>query len=146
MGYAISSINAAKLAAETNTSPIEAWEKSVKEEFPHSMNSQLKCCPKNAFLGLCEDGYVKGIKPNKYTRSNLNKQYGIIAVQILGENKTKSYTSLYLWKEVLKRLNADRLKQHNNQMNVVLALWNEGLIKMPSLPGSATPDHQSQVF
>ena len=129
MSYAISSINAAKLAVEMNINPIEAWEKSVKKEFPHSRNSQIKCCPKNAFLGLCEAGYIEGINNGKYTRSDLNKRYGIAAIKILAASNNKKFKIIELWKEVLKKEGADLQKQHNGQMNVVLALWNEGLIK-----------------
>lgn len=37
------------------------YEKAVEEVFPNSKSSQEKSCPKNAFLGLCEEGLVKGI-------------------------------------------------------------------------------------
>lgn len=42
-----------------------------------------KGCPRNAFLGLYEEGLVKGIPSGNYTRSKKNKEYAIKAVKIL---------------------------------------------------------------
>ena len=130
MSYAASTILAAKFASKNNMSPAVAWQQAVKQEFPNSLNNQQKCCPKNTFLGLCEEGIVKGISAGDYTRSDLNKQYGVVALKILSSNKPMTVTPTTLWKEVLKELNVDPEKQHNHQMNVVLALWIEGLIKI----------------
>ena len=81
------------------------------------------------FLGLFEEGYIEGINSGKYTRSDLNKQYGIAAIKILARNKNKKFKKIELWKEVLEKKSDNPEKQHNSHMNVVLAFWNEGLIK-----------------
>lgn len=49
-------------------SPMEAWEKVAFVLFD-SESSQEKGCPKNTFLGLCEEGLVKGISKGNYTKS-----------------------------------------------------------------------------
>ena len=107
----------------------KAWSRKwVKNEFPASLRSQDKNCPKNAFLGLCEEGLVKGIPRGKYTKSVQNKLYAITAVEFLKEWRNSSLSPIDLWPAVLRKLNEDSEKRHNSQMNVVLALWNEGLI------------------
>jgi hypothetical protein len=118
------------LIIKKNISPVLAWDKAVTVEFPDSISSQKKSCPKNAFLGLCEEGLIEGINSGDYTQSDLNKKYSITAIKILASHKNKTFSPPELWKAVLKKLNADHEKQHNSQMNVVLALWNEGLIKI----------------
>ncbi|WP_420865668.1 DUF6979 family protein [Dickeya oryzae] len=42
-----------------------------------------KSCPLSAFLGLCEDGYIKGIPKGKYTKSYKNKKYAVVAADIV---------------------------------------------------------------
>jgi hypothetical protein len=128
MSYSTAAIKAARMVNETKISPIEAWKKAVLKVFYHSKSSQQKRCPQNTFLGLCEEGVIKGMSAGKYTRSDLNKKYGITAIKILARSKSNEFTPINLWKEVLKELNADLQKKHNSQMNVVLALWDEGLI------------------
>ena len=130
MAYSSSAIEAARFAIENKLTPLEAWERAVAKEFPNSINNQLKGCPKNTFLGLCEEGYIKGVEPGTYTSSVLNKQYGIIAVRILLLDKDRTFSNIDLWKEVLIHLDGNLKKQHNSQMNVVLALWNEGLLNI----------------
>jgi hypothetical protein len=102
--------------------PLELWEKAAKELF-ESKDSQEKGCPKNTFLGLCEEGLIKGIHKGDYTKSVKNKEYALKAVAILKQNTETTFSPKELW---------DKLelgdKRHNSQMNVVLALWEHGLI------------------
>jgi hypothetical protein len=83
-----------------------------------------KGCPKNTFLSLCEEGLVKGIPKSNYTKSVKNKDYALRAVAILEQNKHTTFLPKELW---------DKLelgdKRSNSQMDVVLALWENGLIE-----------------
>lgn len=108
---------------KSSYSIMEIWSRSAKEVFPNSKSSQEKGCPKGTFLGLCEAGLVKGIPKGEYTRSVKNKEYALQAIEILKWADNKTYTSKELWIE----LNLGD-KRSNSQMDVVLALWNEGLI------------------
>ena len=130
MPYAASAILAAKFASKNKISPAVAWENAVKHEFPTSLNNQQKGCPKSTFLGLCEEGLIKGVNGGVYTRSDLNKQYGVVALRILASAKSRSFKPIELWEAVLQKLNVDQDKRHNHQMNVVLALWLEGLLNI----------------
>lgn len=105
-------------------SPLERWQDAVRKLYPTTPIGQKKSGPRAAFLGLCEDGLVKGIPAGQYTAgnsaSNRNKAFAVGAVKLLeaGTHRTTSE----LWNEV-----ADG-EEHASQMDVVMALWKNGLI------------------
>jgi hypothetical protein len=106
------------------TSPAEAWDKSAQKNTP-SETTQEKGCPRSTFLGLCEEGLICCIPQGNYTDSKDNKSYGIKAVDYLKNNPLFEKSSpIKLWEAIG---NAD--KCHNQQMDVVIALWNAGVIK-----------------
>lgn len=98
-----------------------------KEIFKHNPASQNKSCPKNSFLGLCSEGKIKGIPGGNYTRSKENKLYALKAVELLQKSK-KQVSEKALWLKVLEATDEDMDKIHNQQMDVVLSLWNQSLI------------------
>lgn len=105
----------------------KAWEITADEVFGKNTASANKGCPKSTFLGLCEAGYVKGVRSGNYTRSEKNKKYGMDAIKILQDNPELANTNSgakSLWKMVAGD------KQSNSQMEVVLALWNHNLIEI----------------
>jgi len=103
-------------------SPQDAWTMASQKVFPHSLASRNKGCPKSVFLGLCEEGLVRGATVGNYTRSILNKQYAIKALRLLKDNTNLSSDVGTLWKLVVQG------KQSNSQMDVVITLWNNNLI------------------
>lgn len=108
--------------------PLIAWKKAAAEAFGEGTWAQLKGCPKNAFLGLCEEGLVQGIVIGNYVeKSGLekNKGYAVQAVQILRDKPELAAEKLRLWREVM---NGNEMS-HNSQMDVVLSLWNNNLIE-----------------
>jgi hypothetical protein len=115
--YGTAAINAAK----ENKNPIESWNKAVKDF--DSESAKVKGCPKNTFLGLCEEGLVKGIPKGNYTKSVKNKEYALKAVAILKQNTQTTFSPKELWEKLEL---GD--KRSNSQMDVVLALWENGLI------------------
>ena len=82
MSNATVTLNAANLSADKKTGQVEAWERCAKNEFSNSESSANKSCPKNAFLGLCDAGKIKGISVGEYSDSKLNKSYALSAVEI----------------------------------------------------------------
>ena len=127
MSYADVAVAAVKLTIEKKKSVDEAWRLAAESVFPDKIPSQKKGCPRNAFLGLCGMGKVKGIKEGDYTSSELNKLYALTALDILAADRNQHFTPTELWRVVLEKLNI-RTKVHNSQMNVVLALWENDLI------------------
>ncbi len=124
--YGYSAVKAARMMSNSSVSnPIDAWELATREIFGKGSASQKKGCPRGAFLGLCEEGFVKNIPAGKYTNSAKNKGYAIQAVKLLKENPGLTADLKTLWTIV----QAGDEKTHNSQMNVVVSLWEEGYIK-----------------
>jgi hypothetical protein len=95
----------------------------MEKLYPTSAAARKKGCPRGAFLGLCEEGLVKGIPAGRYTTSRDNKAYAVRAVALLTEGTQLRSTSA-LWRAVTNGAE----KTHNSQMDIVLALWNNDLI------------------
>ena len=126
-GYSKAALAAVKrIEANPVIDPVIAWNSAVTEVFPHSLSQQRKCCPKAAFLGLCEEGRVKGVKKGHYTRSKLNKKYAMAALHLLSTKPELAVDRGELW----RRLIAPTPKVQNGQLDVVLALWDAGLLQM----------------
>lgn len=122
--YGEAAVQAVLFAREGLELP-QAWARATQEVFPGKIASQKKACPKGTFLGLCEDGYVAGVRSGDYTRSADNKGYAIEAVRLLRSNPALADRGqTVLWEQVMK----GRDKVPNSQMDVVLTLWERGLI------------------
>jgi hypothetical protein len=118
---------AALIAARMETygkaiTPAARWDQATARLYPTSPSAQRKSCPRDAFLGLCEAGLIKGIPAGQYTRSDKNKTYATRAVALLDAGTHKTVTTL--WAEVTD----GEPIHHNSQMDVVLALWKNDLI------------------
>jgi hypothetical protein len=124
--YGEAAIKAVELVESgTNMDPRDAWELVGNDIFADCPSCRSKGCPKNAFLGLCEEGLVKGIPKGSYTGSQKNKSYALKAIDVLKENPDLASNPNNLWTEVISEP-----KSHNSQMNVVIALWKNGLIEL----------------
>ncbi len=117
--------------------PAERWMEAVRKVYPTTTAGQKKNAPRAAFVGLCDAGLVKGVGAagsgpgsgaglgaglGKTSAGNRNRDYAVEAVRLLkaGEHKTVSQ----LWTAVT---DGDDV-EHASQMDVVLALWKNGLI------------------
>jgi hypothetical protein len=105
--------------------PRTAWETAVQAVMPSSVSSQEKGCPRDAFLGICEEGLVKGVSAGGYTKSSKNKAYAVRAYRLLSRDPRLADNERRLWRLVL----GGESKAHNQQMDVVVSLWNAGLLK-----------------
>jgi len=94
-------------------------------------------CGRATFLGLANMGLIKGYKPQVSSNIRITKQgmYGILAIWILRSLKLMTdgkYLVLFspkvLWHLVHCVLGKSPIN-HNSQMDVVLALWSNKLIK-----------------
>ena len=114
---------AAVLAAEMSSgTPQERWQFAVRTCFPDSESSRKKSCPKQAFLGLCDEGLIRNIPPGNYSRSSDNKSYAVRGVQLLRSGRYE--TPADLWNAIMN----GKEKRYNGQAHVVMALWNSGFI------------------
>jgi hypothetical protein len=128
--YGDTAVRAAGLLQNGHKSAEEAWRAVAAEMFPDAPEARRKGCPKQAFLGLCQAGLIRGVsaavaRPDP----SLNRDYAAVAVRLLAADPGLAYAgSAELWRRVMEEIRADTEKRHNQQMDVVLALWNEQLI------------------
>jgi len=124
--YGKAAIEAVKLILSTKIYPEQAWDIATSNEFGRGTNLQKKGCPKGAFIGLCEQGMIKGVPIGSYTDSLENKRYAVLAVKILKEKPELLENKDKLWVEITE---GKSIKQ-NNQLDIVLSLWNKNYINM----------------
>ena len=124
--YGIVAVVAARHIAETGIDPILAWKAASAEIITESRELRDKACPRGAFLGLCEEGLVKGVAPGPYHRGyKMNKVYALKGVEILGQEPELVGDVRKLWSRVV----GNNAVGHHGQMDVVVELWNNGFIE-----------------
>lgn len=121
--YGEAALMAARQGASTGGDPAAQWEMAMQKLYPTSPAAQRKGAPRGAFLGLCEEGLVKGIPAGSYAASKDNKTYAVRAVALLAD-ETQKLSIGSLWRAVAN----DPEKEHNGQMDIVFALWKNDLI------------------
>jgi hypothetical protein len=120
--YGIVAVEAAcACAASDDVDPLRAWKVAAAKIFSGSPSGEQKSCPKSAFLGLAESGEIAGVKQGQYTKSKDNKRYAETALKLLRSNESLAKNPLELWLSVMEMEGSN--KKHNNQMDVVIALW-----------------------
>lgn len=114
-----------RLRSAKASDPREAW-RSAAQALGCSPSMAAKGCPRGAYLGLCEEGLVRGVPiPTKHlTKSIDNKRYAMRAIEALRRDATLLCRPADLWQEV----SSPRTIAHNGQIDVVLGLWAEELI------------------
>jgi len=127
--YSLIALDAVK-EARNGANPREAWEAAAQKWLHGRTISQIKSCPRSTFLGLIDAGMVVGVVPGNFTTSVLNKNYAIRAVKLLAKHPELSQSPTEMWRKVL----GSESKQHNGQMNIVAALWDNNLIKINQPP------------
>jgi hypothetical protein len=121
--YGEAALMATQQGPSGDINPIARWQSAVERLYPTSATARKKSGPRGAFLGLCEEGLVKGIPAGTYKASRDNKAYAIRAVALLTEG-TQHWSTSALWRAVTDGAG----KTHDSQTDIVLALWNNNLI------------------
>ena len=121
--YGEAALMAARRESSANADPVARWESAMKTLYPTSPTARKKSSPRGAFLGLCEEGLVKGIPAGNYAASKDDKVYAVRAAALLIDGMRR-WSISELWRAVAN----DPEKTHNSQMDIVLALWKNGLI------------------
>jgi hypothetical protein len=120
--YGEAALIAARLDVPERVTATERWDVAVRRLYPDKPYMQKKGAPKGAFLGLCEAGLVKDIAPDGIPSANRNGTFAVKALELLKAGTHRTVTSL--WTEVA----AGEDLEHSAQMDVVLALWKNGLL------------------
>ena len=118
-----------KLAAEA-----AAWDERrlTPSGFRDAPEARRKGCPKQAFLGLCQAGLIRGVSGDRCVKTDpsLNRDYAQVAVRLLAADPGLAHAgAAELWRRVMEEVRGDPEKRHNQQMDVVLTLWNKRLIE-----------------
>lgn len=113
-------IAAVKLIVDEKTDPEKAWKKAI-QLYTHSLEMQIKSCPKNAFVDLCASGYIKGIKKQNDVVLSENGKISIEAINILKTDNWKIKSKSKFWSENFNR-------SHQGQLDVILALKENNLL------------------
>ena len=104
---------------------LDAWDFAISQ-YSESNSIRGKVCPKDAYLGLCECGLVKGIPAGKYggPARNVNGRYAVDAYRILKSNPTLAANKRALWDTIPE----PRAVNENNQIDVVVSLLRAGML------------------
>jgi hypothetical protein len=109
--------------ARGGVAPVKAWTDAAKAIFSgRSAASRDKCCPRCVFLGLIDADLIRGVPRGNHTKSKINKHYAVEAVKLLKKDSSFHDRPMDLWRRIV----VGRAKQHNGQMGVVVALWENG--------------------
>lgn len=119
--YGTVAVEAARLS-RSGVLPSDAWDLASSSIFCAGTSSQVKGCPRGAFLGLASAGLLRGVKSGNYTRSKKNAHYAVEAAGYLLRNPDFIGNPAELWSIVMNGLST----VHNSQMDVVIALWRTG--------------------
>ena len=123
--YGNAAVRAAKsLASGRQMSPREAWDDAVMIEYPTQSESRKKGCPRGAFIGLCEAGFVSGVTRTGSDKLSKNGEYAVAAVKAVRRNPALARSRSDLWRLAC----LDQPKAQNGQMDVVLALLTAGML------------------
>jgi hypothetical protein len=121
--YGEAALMAARQGNTTDVDPVARWQSAMERLYPTSPIARKKGSPRGAFLGLCEQGLVKGIPAGSYSATKFNKDYAVRAAELLLAGMPNPSRSS-LWRAVVNNASIEE----NGQMDVVLALWKNNLI------------------
>jgi hypothetical protein len=130
--YGEAAVKAVKLiASEVVCDPSKAWENASSQVFGPATSSQGKSCPRCTFLGLCEEGKIRGVPPINYGKSKKNKGYALIGLLMLSKRPELASNPKKLWEAVMEECIKNKMLEkaiaYNQQMDVVTSLWNHKL-------------------
>jgi hypothetical protein len=98
--------------------------------WPPARKPGAHTCPKWAFTGLCHDGEVKGVRGGSAPES-LNREsarYAREVLESLREEPTLAANKAELKRRVFGSPGAEGYRTPNDEVEVLLALWEAGLI------------------
>jgi len=124
--YGECAIESVEFCIKQKISPVVAWDEKTSRKFGKGSSSQKKGCPRTTFLGLCEEGHVKGIPKGKYLQKDIevgNKAYAIKAVELLRQNPELINNKSALW----SLMTNDKSITQNGQVGVISALWKRNI-------------------
>ena len=130
------------LAADVSLATRAAWDSAAAELVRESDSARDKGCPRRAFLGLCAAGVVKGVGCRSLDAGGVNGDYAVRAYRALCANQALEGSQVELWRQACP----GKAKKHNGQMDVLVGLWQAGLLIGGRLSGySHRPETTSSL-
>jgi hypothetical protein len=129
--YGDTAVKATELLHSGHRSAEDAWRQAAEAVFSGAPESMRKTCPREAFLGLCQEGMLAGVAASSCRRMEwrLNRSYAVAASHLLVAEPDLAHNGkARLWRRVMRKCGADPNKMHNSQLDVVLALLAKGWI------------------
>jgi hypothetical protein len=126
--YGDTAARALELLRSTNVTAEDAWRQAAEETFPDAPSARAKSCPRETFLGLCQDGRLRRVSADRCTPSGTgkNRHYASVAADLLARRPDLAAEGKAgLWRRVMENAGAEPNKRHNQQLDVVLALHEE---------------------
>jgi uncharacterized protein DUF6979 len=105
------------------SNPETAWKRAVARETTSS-ESRRKSCPRGAFLELCAVGVIPGCAGRSALLRSSNGEYAVQLLEALRKDEHLLTDTGKLWEVA-----AGKGKRENGQVDIVVALWGEGLIE-----------------
>ena len=114
--------------ALSGESPDSAWRLEAAAAYPERPAARDKSCPRNAFRGLAEHGYLAGIPAARMPTRSINARYALEAAEAVLGDPALAQDRVELWQRT-----SGRGKRRNGQMDVVAALFLAGRLSRPSI-------------
>jgi hypothetical protein len=104
----------------------DAWDFAVAQH-SDKISSQVKACPREAYLALCDAGLVKGVvaRNGGIPTNTVNGQYAVEAYRLLKENPNLASDKEALWDAIPDRT----ATYENGQLDVLLMMYAAGQLK-----------------
>lgn len=137
--YGNTAVRAVEILRSSRAGAEDAWREAAAEIFPTAPEARAKVCPRETFLGLVQRGLVIGIDQERCTpaEGNKNRMYAFAAAELLVQHpELASGTKAEFWRQVMRHVDEDPEKQHNQQLDVVLTLGESGLLTSYGSPRS----------
>ncbi len=116
--------------------PEDAWLQALEEFYPvDKLQSQIKhSCPKWAFCALCHKGFIREIRKNCCSASEKSSSgaYVIKALTQLIADKSLATDKQKLKHSIFGIKGTSEYRTPNDEVEVLLALWNAGEIQEQS--------------
>ena len=127
--YGEVALRAAETLRGSSMDSRDAWRAAARQVIRGSESSRDKKCPEGAFLGLAYAGAIDGVSGAFSSDGGENGLYGRKAWKALLSNPDLAADRDALWELAC----GDGRKQQNGQLDVVLALWSAGLLRLSRL-------------
>ena len=129
--WANAAICAVKIINDQNLSPEEAWFEAISK-YTKSYETRIKQCPKHVFVDLYYHNKLKLDRPIHHVKQDLtnNGRYALKAIELLINEPPLSKSKNELWKRTMLELKEDPNKAQNGQMDIVIALYDNKLLRL----------------